>query len=173
VAQVPDAGEAGTSNSGSDAGATGPSDGGGCSLSVTVTTVTDNGSFSPRNIGAIWIATGTGVFVKTLALWAANRTSHLTLWGSMTAAANLPRNAVDAITSATLSMHETHQVSWNCTNTSEKVVADGPYRVYFEMTDKNASGPNDFVAFTKGPAPESLMPPDAPYFKGISVVFVP
>src|SRR5579859_1492292 len=107
----PDAGEA---LSGSEAGTAqmeaGLPEGGGCSLSVTVTTVTDNGSYSPRNIGAIWIATGSAAFVKTLAVWAATRISHLTLWGSMTATAGLSRNTVDAITSATLSMHETHNV---------------------------------------------------------------
>jgi hypothetical protein len=166
--------EASAGSSGPDASAReGAASGGGCSLSVTVTTVTDNGNYSPRNIGAIWIANGSGAFVKTLAAWAGQRISHLTMWGSVTAAAGMSRNTVDAVTGATLSSHRTHNVSWNCTDTNESVVPDGPYRVYFEMTDRNASGPNSFVAFTKAPMSQTLMPPDATYFKQISVVFSP
>jgi hypothetical protein len=127
-----------------------------CSLSVTVTTVTDNGNYSPRNIGAIWIATGSGAFVKTLAVWASRRISHLTLWGSATAQAGRSRNTVDAITGATLASHQTHKVSWNCSDTNKAKVRGGPYRVYFEMTDDNLSGPNMFVNFTMGSAPFNL-----------------
>ena len=151
----------------------GAASGGGCSLSVSVTTVTDNGNYSPRNIGAIWIANGSGAFVKTLAAWAAQRIRHLTMWGSVTATAGLSRNTVDAVTGATLSMHETHNVSWNCTDTAGRIVPDGPYRVYLEMTDQNASGPNAFVAFKKAPMSQTLMPPDATYFKHLSLVFSP
>jgi hypothetical protein len=165
----------------SDAGrdsALGPAEGGsgvspGSCLAVTVTTVTDNGNYSPRNIGAIWIATGSGAFVKSLAVWARSRISHLTMWGSATAQAGLSRNTVDAVTSATLSSHQTHKVSWNCADTTEKRVPDGPYRVYFEMTDDNSSGPNTFVNFTKGSAPLNLSPPDAQYFIGINLAFAP
>ncbi len=145
----------------------------GCTLSVSVRTVTDNGGYSPRNVGAIWIAQGSGTFVKTLARWAQSRIGELTLWNSATAAANLRRNVVDAVTSATLSSHQTHNVSWNCTDTNHAVVPDGAYRVYFEMTDDNQSGPNMFVPFTKGPTAATVSPPDATYFKGISLVFKP
>ncbi|MDP9035098.1 MAG: DUF2271 domain-containing protein [Myxococcota bacterium] len=145
----------------------------GCTLSVTVRTLTDNGGYSPRNVGAIWIAQGSGTFVKTLARWAQSRVGELTLWNSATAAANLRRNVVDAVTSATLSSHQTHNVSWNCTDTNHAVVPDGAYRVYFEMTDDNQSGPNMFVPFTKGPNAATVSPPDATYFKGISLVFKP
>jgi hypothetical protein len=153
---------------GTDAGSLGV-----CSLSVTVTTVTANGNYSPRNVGAIWIAKDSGTFIKTLALWARSRVSRLTLWNSTTAAAGLDANTVDAVTSATLSSHQTHKVSWNCADTKEMPVPDGPYRVYFEMTDRNGSGPTTFVSFAKGPMPLNLSPPDQPNFKGMSLVFTP
>jgi hypothetical protein len=138
-----------------------------------MTTVTDNGTFSPNNVGAIWIAQQSGTFVKTLAVWAATRMSRLTMWNSVTSQAGLNRNTVDAVTGATLPSHETHMVSWNCTDTNEATVPDGAYRVYFEMADSNSSGPNTYVDFTKGPTGQTLTPPDATYFIGINLVFVP
>lgn len=152
----------------SDAGTSGS-----CSLSVTVTTVTANGNYSPRNVGAIWIARDNAAYVKTLAVWARQRISRLTLWNSTTSQAGLSDNTVDAITGATLSNHQTHKVSWNCTDTSRSLVPDGAYRVYFEMTDKNGAGPNTFVSFTKGPMPFNLSPPDQNNFKGMSLVYTP
>jgi hypothetical protein len=138
-----------------------------------VTTVTDNGNYSPRNIGAIWVARSSGTFVKSLAVWARSRINHLTLWNSATRAAGLGGNTVDAITSATLSSHQTHNVTWNCADTKEVAVPDGAYRVYFEMTDDNVTGPNMYVDFAKGPSPLTVSPPDAQYFKGIKLVFTP
>jgi len=51
------------------------SDGGtpGSCLSVTVTTVTANGNYSPRNVGAIWIARRQWALRQTLAVWARQR----------------------------------------------------------------------------------------------------
>ncbi|MDP9034877.1 MAG: DUF2271 domain-containing protein [Myxococcota bacterium] len=144
-----------------------------CSLSVTVTTVTNNGGYSPHNIGAIWVAQGSGSFVKTLAVWAKARISHLTLWNTMTAAAGARQNTVDAITGATLSSHQTHKVTWSCTDTKGATVPDGAYRIYFEMTDDNVTGPSAFVDFTKGSQPLSLTPADTPHFIGINLAFAP
>ena len=163
-----DAGRDSGGNAGSQVGGAGS-----CSLSVTVTTVTANGNYSPRNVGAIWIARDNGAFVKTLAVWARQRISRLTMWNSTTSQAGLSGNTVDAITGATLSNHQTHKVSWNCTDTSKQAVDDGAYRVYFEMTDRNGAGPNTFVSFTKGPMPFDLAPPDQNNFKGIGLVYTP
>jgi hypothetical protein len=144
-----------------------------CALSVTVTTVTDNGQFSPRNIGAIWIAKPDGTFLKTLAVWAKTRINDLNTWNNVTGAANLRRSTVDAITGATLSMHQAHNVKWNCKDTSEAAVPDGPYRVYFEWTDNSGQGPVRSVDFVKGARAFTLSPPDSLYFKGIQIQFVP
>jgi hypothetical protein len=169
-------GRAGSSGAGGMAGTSSGGAGGSsgmCSLSVSVLTVTDNGSYSPRNVGAIWITKSDDTFVKTLAVWARTRISRLTLWNSSTSSANLDGNTVDAITGATLSSHQTHNVTWNCTDTNRKPVPDGAYRVYFEMTDKNSSGPHYSVDFMKGPAPFMTSPPDQSNFKNIKLVFTP
>jgi hypothetical protein len=146
---------------------------GSCSLQVTMKTLTDNGGYSPRNVGAIWIATSSGGFVKTLAVWARARLSRLALWNSSTSMAGLSRNTVDAITGATLSSHQTHMVTWTCTDTKEAVVPDGTYRLYFEMDDQNSPGPNGYVTFTKGKTAQTIHPPDQTYFQNISLAFVP
>jgi hypothetical protein len=146
---------------------------GACSLVVTVTTVSNGGQYSPKNIGAIWIENSSRTFVKTLAVWAATRIKHVSLWNSSTAAAGLPSNKVDAITGATLSSNQTHDVSWNCTNTTEAIVPDGVYYVFFEMDDDNSTGPNTSVAFTKGPTATQVTPPNDRNFINISLTFIP
>jgi hypothetical protein len=165
--------DAGTSGGGgSDSGPV-SAPGGPCSLAVTVTTVSDHGSYSPENVGAIWIANSSGTFVETLKVWGTIRLSHLNAWNSATASAGLTNRTVDAITGATLSSFQTHMVTWNCTDDTRTVVPDGAYRVYFETADSNSAGPNSFVAFTKGAAAQTLSPPDATYFKSIKLVFTP
>jgi hypothetical protein len=144
-----------------------------CSLAVTVTTVSDHGSYSPENVGAIWIASSSGTFVETLKVWGTIRLSHLNAWNSATASAGFGNRTVDAITGATLSSFQTHMVTWNCTDDTRTAVPDGAYRVYFETADSNSAGPNSFVDFTKGAAAQTLSPPDATYFKSIKLVFTP
>ena len=43
-------------------------------------------------------------------------------------------------------------MTWNCKDYAGKVAPDDTYRVYFEVTDSNNTGPNHFEAFTKGPS---------------------
>ncbi len=165
--------DAGTSGGGgSDSGPVSPP-GAPCSLAVTVTTVSDHGSYSPENVGAIWIATSSGTWVKTLKVWGTIRVSHLNAWNSATASAGFTNRTVDAITGATLSSFQTHMVTWNCTDDTRTVSPDGAYRVYFETADSNSAGPNSYVDFTKGAAAQTLSPPDATYFKSIKLVFTP
>jgi hypothetical protein len=168
--QPRDAGTGG--GGGSDSGPVSPP-GAPCSLAVTVTTVSDHGSYSPENVGAIWIATSSGTFVKTLKVWGTIRISHLNAWNSATASAGFTNRTVDAITGATLSSFQTHMVTWNCTDDTRTTVPDGAYRVYFETADSNSGGPNSYVDFTKGATAQTLSPPDATYFKSIKLVFTP
>jgi hypothetical protein len=122
-----------------------------CSLSVSVTTTAPGGKYKPRNVGAVWVADASGKFVKSLDVWGNKRLSHVTAWTAATKAAGLSGNKVDAVTSATLSTHRAHNVTWNCRDARDQGLPDGTYRVYFEVTDSNNSGPNHFETFTKGP----------------------
>jgi hypothetical protein len=143
-----------------------------CSLSVSVTTTQPGGKYRPRNVGAIWIADSTGAFVKSLDVWGNRRLSHVTAWTAATKAAGVSGNKVDAVSSATLSAHRTHNVTWNCKDYTGTVAPDDTYRVYFEVTDSNSAGPNHFETFTKGPSAATVQG-NATNFNGIVLTFQP
>lgn len=135
------------------------------SMTFDVLTHSQNGEYAPRNVGAIWIETATGQFVKTLEVWAFIRASHLTKWR-----AEAQSNQVDAVASATLSQHKTHHVTWNMTDASGNAVAAGAYKIIIEVTDHNGSGQFQSVDFNVGAGAMTLMPPDATYYTGMQLV---
>ena len=166
--KVPEAGADSATHQAPDAGPPKPH-----ALTVVVTTIDDGQGYSPANVGAIWIAQSSGAFVKTLQEWGKTRIDHLILWNSATKAAGVSRNTVDAITGSTGYSFGTHVVYWNFTDTSEKIVPDGAYRVYFETADYNVAGPNTFVDFTKGPTAATFTFPDTPSFTDLKLVLSP
>jgi hypothetical protein len=158
----PAAGEPGAGESGS----------GTCALDVTVTTAPHGGRYTPRNVGAIWIANAAGSYVKSLDVWGNRRLSHVEAWIAATGAAGVPQDRVDAVTGATSATHRTHLVSWDCTDHQGQLVPDGTYRVYFEVTEANAAGPNHFETFEKGSTAVALQA-NATNFQGIELAFQP
>ncbi|MBM3437108.1 MAG: DUF2271 domain-containing protein, partial [Bacteroidetes bacterium] len=136
-------------------------------LTFTVRTVTQNGTYAPKNVFAIWIEDADG-FVKTRKAMANQRKQYLYTWHAASA-----YNVVDAITGPTLTSHQTHTVTWNCTDLSGNIVPDGEYTVWVEFTEKHAQGPLYALTFTKGPNAQSLSPADETYFKDIQLDFVP
>jgi hypothetical protein len=146
-----------------------------CHLDVSVTTKdTGRGSYAPRNVGAIWIETSAGKFIKSLNVWAAKRIDHLGRWNSSTTAAGLSRNRVDAVTAATMSGHGTRTGSWNCTDTNKQLVSNGAYQVCFDLNDTNSSSKSDCVPITIGKTATTVMPADAlPSFTARSLRFTP
>jgi hypothetical protein len=175
-------GNTGGGNTGGSAGSGGGNTGGGggtttggCSLEFAVTTVTAYGDYSPRNVGAIWVSDGGDKFVKTLAYWGNTRLKYLLAWKAASS-----MNRVDAVSSATLSHHGPHNVSWNCTDVNEQVVGDGSYKVHVEFTEQDSNtfgfppaGPNTSVPFDKGSAPVDVTPPDASNFVSMHLTFSP
>jgi hypothetical protein len=133
-------------------------------LSFSVLTKPLGGRYAPRNIGAIWIENASGGWIKTLAVWAFLRERHLTRFRSTSGG-----NRVDAVTSATLSQHTTHSVSWDLRDATGAPVPDGDYRLVIETTDKDATGDSTEVAFTKGLLPVRLMPLDVPHYVNMSL----
>jgi len=115
-------------------------------LAVTVATSTYGGSYAPRHVLAIWVANSSGTFVKSLMVYAAARKPDLTNWLSATSSGN----TTDAVTGATLSTHGAHSTTWNGTNTSGTVVANGTYKLCVEYTESNATGKLATFEFTKG-----------------------
>jgi hypothetical protein len=156
-----------------DSPPTTPTTDGSCALAVSVTTASFGGTYAPSNIGAIWIADDRDRFIKTLAVWADRRREHLDRWVAATTAAGLPNNRLDAVSTATKTSHGARSARWDCTDAGRALVADGNYRVCFELTESNGAGPLDCVAFIKGPAALDLAPDDRPTFKKRRVVFTP
>jgi hypothetical protein len=134
-----------------------------CTLTFQVTTVTFNGSYAPRNVGAIWVSDASGRFVKSLTVWAQKRIRHLVTWEDASLG-----NTVDAVTSATAGSHGTRTGRWNCTGVDHQPVPDGTYRINAEITERNSLGRvMTALAFVKGGGPVNLMPPDQANFKSI------
>ena len=116
-----------------------------------VTTSSPGGNFSPRNIGAIWIEDASGNFVRTVQVWADRRKQYLYTWNTRTGG-----NTTDAITGATLSSHQTHEVSWDVKDTNMNSVPNGSYVLKVEMTDQHSQGPLVSFDFPVGEATNTL-----------------
>ena len=136
-------------------------------LTFTVRTVTQNGNYAPKHVLAIWIEDIDG-FVKTRKRMANQRKQYLYTWVAASS-----YNVVDAITGSTLTSHQTHAVSWDCTDLDGEIVPDGDYVVWVEFTEKHAQGPLYNITFTKGPDPQSMTPANETYFKDIELEFTP
>ena len=138
------------------------------SVTFNVTTVTDNGNFSPKHVLAIWVKDANGLFVKSIKVNANARIQYLYSWNK-----NSGGNKVDAITGATLTSHQTHTVTWNCKNTSENLVPSGTYKMMIEYTDQHAQGPIDSISFNISGSSQHVTQADQLYFKNISLDYTP
>jgi hypothetical protein len=142
----------------------------GCQLHFEVTTVTYHGKYSPKNVGAIWIQTPQGKFIKSLNVWGKTRRVHLVKWNGLSGG-----NTVDAITAATATSHGAHGADWDCTDAGHQLVPDGAYQVGLEITEEDSAfliwppGPTHVVDFTKGSGPVSLQPASAANFVGMTL----
>jgi flagellar hook assembly protein FlgD len=141
-------------------------------LTFTVRTVTYNGSYHPKNVGAIWITNSSNQFVKTIKIWAASRRSHLVKWVASSA-----NNTTGAITSATINSHQLHTVTWNGNDYQNVAVPDGNYNVNVEYTENNSttSNPGKYrtVSFAKGTAAVNTVPTSDAFFTNLSLIWAP
>lgn len=133
-------------------------------LTFKVQTAPFGGRYRPKNVGAIWIETSTGTFVKTVERWARIRARFLTRF-----AASSKNNLVDAVSSATLANHRVHTVTWNLTDVARKRVPDGAYRLAIELTDRDGPGALLYVPFTLGTSPVKVTPATTPQFSAMEL----
>jgi len=136
-------------------------------VTFTVKTITDNGNYAPKHILAIWVEDNQG-FIKTRKLRANQRKQYLYTWRSVSG-----DNVVDAITGSTLSSHQTHTVTWDCTDLDGNIVPDGDYTFFVEFTEKHAQGPLASFNFTKSTEEQYLTPADEENFVNISIEYIP
>ncbi len=137
-------------------------------LTFSVTTTEPAGNYSNVNVIALWIADTNGNFVKTKIRYASSRIQYLNKW--ITASSY---NVVDAVTGATRNGHGTLTFTWNSTNVSAAVVADGYYRVYIQMSDKNAAGNWTYVQFLKDGTAHSVTPANSGNFTNMALYWTP
>jgi hypothetical protein len=151
------------------AGAGGNGSGGGTgglsSVTFDVTTVAQGGKYQPKNIGAIWIETSSGSFVRSLEVWAKTRRRYLTKFN--TAAGTT--GTVDVTASATLTSHKAHHVTWDLKDKTGAAVAAGAYRVVVEVTDADTTGKNYSFDFNTSAGVQSLSVPNQTYFNTMTL----
>jgi hypothetical protein len=142
-------------------------------LTATITTKTMGGKYAPKNVGAIWIEDSSGKWVYTLDWWdGLLNVQWLTHYNSVQGPSYTffdPKPGPDVITSPTLNMHKTHEVSWGFEDKNGAQVPDGDYKLKIEITEESATGTVEEIPFTKGPEPVTLMPPDKPCCVGMKL----
>jgi hypothetical protein len=133
-------------------------------LILSVRTVSANGRYRPRNVGAIWIEDASGSWVKTLERWGERRAKWLSAFNEASGG-----DVTDAVTGATLATHKVHEVEWNFTDRAGCEVPDGDYQLRMELTDWSGKGPTVSVAFAKDGRSIDLTAADAQSFRQLQL----
>ena len=154
-------------------------------LTFNFTTLTQSNT---KCVMAVWIENSAGLFIKTKIRYLGNGTTdHLPVYGVKSggsASDAMSGNIVDATTGATRTSSTTpvawgpKSLSWNGTNVSGAVVADGVYKVWVEVS-WNDGDPDihDYIntgySFTKGASINSTVPTADAVLNAMSLVWTP
>ncbi|MEI8271789.1 MAG: DUF2271 domain-containing protein [Paludibacter sp.] len=138
-------------------------------LTFKVTTLA-GGTISGAHIQVIWIKNSAGSFVKTLLAYSNSKGNidHLTKW----APGGTTPSIVDALTGATTSTYGTLTETWNATNVSKTVVADGNYTVWVELSDDPSEVSSSWT-FAKGATAINSTGTATANFTNVSIVWAP
>lgn len=144
-----------------------------CMLTVMFKTVPIGEHWKPANVGAVWIEDANGTYVKTIERWAAIRARSLYQWADHACATAWPE--MDAIAIATLPDHNSpHADMWDGKDFNGKVVPDGAYKLFIEVTETETNyGPLGVVDFMKNGTASMVQPPDTPAFTGLTLMYMP
>jgi hypothetical protein len=144
-----------------------------CMLTVMFKTTLIGEHWKPANVGAVWIEDAAGTYIKTIERWAAIRSRSLYQWADHACATAWPE--MDAVSEATLPDHNTqHSDTWDGRDFNGKVVPDGAYKLFIEVTETETNyGPLGVVDFQKNGAPSTVQPPDTPAFAGLTLMYMP
>lgn len=135
-----------------------------------------SGTTTKQNTLAAWIQSSTGTFIKTnMRYWGgatSNTGDHLPTWVSKSGS-----NITSATTGATKSGFASNTFTWNATNVSGAVVADGNYQLVIEDCWNHGTTPNGIytstVSFVKGPTASTVTPTATSWLTGVSVIWTP
>jgi hypothetical protein len=144
-----------------------------CMMTVTFTTTLIGEHWQPENVGAVWIENASGTYIKTLERWAAIRSRSLYQWADHACATSWPE--MDALSRATLPDHSSqHSVTWDGRDFMGKVVPDGAYKLFIEVTETETNyGPLGVIDFQKNATASMVQPPDTPPFAGLTLMYMP
>lgn len=134
-----------------------------------------------KHVIAVWIQTSAGGFVKTKLRRAGGGTAdHLPTWavnagGTSGNCLATSCNVVSASTGASLSSFGARSITWDGTDASGNLVADGTYRVAIQETwNHGTTGTaTRYINFTKGAAADVQTPASDANFTGISLSWTP
>jgi hypothetical protein len=140
-------------------------------LNFTINPVSHSGNYGAKHLVAIWLENSSGTFIKTKLKRANGDLDHLATWTTKSA-----KSVVDAVTGSTLTSYTPIAVTWNGTNVSNAVVADGDYKIWLEMAwdDSKTTGKTvSSYTFTKGAAAIHLTPANTSLFTSVMIDWVP
>jgi hypothetical protein len=144
------------------------------SVHLQFTTRPTGQKYSPRHVMAVWVADAKGGFVRTLMLRAKRQRGRLLTWQK--SAAGNTAGLTDATTGATLRLHETITLDWDCRDAAGKPVPDGSYQIMIEFSERNGAGPVTpwgYLRVEKGKLPFTVKPKNLTYFSDLQVTFAP
>ena len=150
-------------------------------LTLTFTQTPHTSFQGTRNVMAVWIQSSTGSFVKTRARNVGNGTKdHLPTWavnsgGTAGNATSANCNVMGATTGATLTNFSTRTFTWDGTDASGNLVADGTYKITVESTWNHGAGGGTVTTYTfvKGANPDVQAPANDANFTSIALAWNP
>ncbi len=150
-------------------------------LSFSFTQTAHTSYTGSKNVLAVWIQSSTGTFIKTRLRYAGGGTAdHLPTWavnsgGSSSNCMATNCNKVGATTGATLTNFSTRTLTWDGTDASGNLVADGTYKVTIQSTWNHGSSATVTKSYTfiKGAAADVQTPADDANFTGIALAWNP
>lgn len=123
-------------------------------ISMQFTTTSYDGEYGPKNVGAVWLESSDGSFIKTLEVWGSRRLKHAVAWRAASGG-----DTVDAITGATRRNHGAHTVRWDCQDNRGETRSAGPLELHIELTEEDSAegaprGPHRVIELdTSAPGP--------------------
>lgn len=129
-----------------------------------------------RHLGAAWIQSSSGTFTKTKIKYCGGNCDHLSSSTWQTASGGSTTGA-DVASGATKTTFTAISFTWNGTNTSNVIVADGAYNIkIFEVWNHGSSTnqqQTSTIAFTKGTTASTITPANTSWLKNIKVIWHP
>jgi hypothetical protein len=130
------------------------------------------GNYNKR-VDAFWVTDSAGRFIQNVRKDANKRQGYLYKW----AAARGSYTTIDGVSGATISYTNgaVINVTWDCRDTNNVIVADGNYRFYVEFTDSNGQGywTTNGLSFYKGTTNVSASYPNQAYLTSMRVTYAP